>query len=233
MNKLTLAFLLLALVMMCHAQQDTTRVNPPKPDSTNQTVEPPPTPPTPTPTTTPEKKRKRPKSYDDYINKGKKPPGSSDFMENVYYGVNLQLGYYSTGYANVLYYDLSPHAGYKFNEFLSAGIQIIYNNQSWSTGSQRVNYSIFGVGGFGRALIMNRFFLQAEYDILSIPLRYVGNSVFTRTTSDEKLFGIGYKSNFTDKLSYYIVLMYDFAPGPNSPYLYNPLVYRAGLAWNF
>lgn len=236
MNKVLLTILFLAFCALATVgQTDTARVNPPKSDSSQavqKEPEPAPAPSTPSSTTTPGgKKNKRPKSYDDYINKGKRPGDVKPFTENIYYGCNLQLGFYQSGYANVVYYDISPHAGYKFNEFLSAGIQIIYNNQSYSTGTQRINYSIFGAGAFGRVLILDRFFLQAEIDVLSIPAAYRGNLITRRVSSEEKMAGFGYKSPLSDKLSYFFVLMYNFQPGPYSPY--NLLVYRAGLSWNF
>ncbi len=192
----------------------------------------------PTETVTPvpkkeEPNRKRPKAYNDYINNGKRPEDTKPFMDNVYYGCNLQLGYYGTSYGSALYYDISPHAGYKFTEVLSAGVQIIYNNTTYTSGSQKISYNIFGIGAFGRVLVLNRLFLQVEYDLLSIPANYRNNAVVSRNVSDEKMAGLGYKSPLGDKLSYFLVLMYDFQPGPYSPYLYNPLVYRAGLAWNF
>jgi hypothetical protein len=167
------------------------------------------------------------------VNKGKRPTKDvSPIMDDVYYGCNLQLGFYSANGGNILYYDISPHVGYKFTQVLSAGVQLIYNNQRYSSGLAHINYDIFGLGVFGRALILDRFFLQAEIDALSIPSYYRGSSS-GRMASDEKMAGIGYKSPLGDKLSYFFVLLYDFQPGANSPYLYNPLVYRAGLSWNF
>jgi hypothetical protein len=234
MNKLKLSLVLALFCGAALAQNDTTHVNPPKSDSSAVTKEPEPAPappPAPTPTTTPGKKGKRPKSYDDYINKGKRPTEVSPLSDNIYYGCNLQLGFYQRGAANVVYYDISPHAGYKFNEVLSAGIQVIYNNQAYSYAGQRINYNIFGVGAFGRALFLDRFFLQVEIDALSVPAAYRGTVITRRVSTEEKMAGIGYKSPLSDKLSYFFVLMYNIQPGFYSPY--NILVYRAGLSWNF
>lgn len=232
MNKVKFTLILLLFCAAIVAQNDTTRVNPPAPD--NETQKEPEPPPAPTPTVTPDKpNRKRPKGYDDYINKGKRPQDLKPFTDNIYYGCNIQLGFYGTSMGNALYYDLSPHVGYKFNEFLSAGVQVIYNNTSYTSGAKRFNYNIFGIGAFGRVLILDRFFLQAEFDALSVPANYVGNAISSRQISDEKLVGLGYKSPLGDKLGYFFVLLYDINPTIYSPYFYNPLVYRAGLSWNF
>jgi len=233
MNKLLFSLILALFCVPAHAQNDTTRVSPPNADSVSQKqaeVEP-----IPTPTITPQNEkpnRKRPKGYNDYVNKGKRPSDIKPFMENVYYGCNIQLGFYGTAYGNALYYDLSPHAGYKFTEVLSAGVQVIYNNTSYS-GVNRINYNIFGIGVFGRALVFDRLFLQVEYDALSIPANWLNNTIVSRQISDEKMVGLGYKSPLGDKLGYFFVLLYDIQPAYYSPYFYSPLIYRAGLSWNF
>lgn len=247
MNKLKYSLILLLFCHFVQGQTDTSRINQPRPDAPSQgneqlpdnsnsnpvnttTTNPAPAP---TPTNTPpEKNRKRPKAYDDYV-KGKRPSTNTPpFTDNIYYGCNLQLGYYAASGGNILYYDISPHAGYKFNEYLSAGVQIIYNNQRYSSGLTHINYDIFGIGGFGRVLLLGRFFLQAEIDALSVPGSFRGPTG-GRLPTEEKMAGIGYKSPLGDKLSYFFVLLYDFQPGTYSPYLYNPLIYRAGLSWNF
>lgn len=236
MNKLKLSFILLFFWGFMNAQNDTSRVAPPEPDTTanNQQKNTPAV--VPTSTTTPEKQqpsRKRPKSYDDYVKKGKRPTDVKPFTDNIYYGCNLQLGYSANSGASVIYYDVSPHAGYKFNEYLSAGVQIIYNNTSYTYGTQKANYNIFGAGVFGRALFFNRIFLQVEADELSIPANYKGNAIVSRKISNEKMVGIGYKSPLGDKLSYFFMLMYDVDPDLQSPYYGNPLVPRGGISWNF
>lgn len=235
MNKVNFLLLLLVFCSAGLAQNDTTRVNPPAPDSSSQkqAVEP-----TPTNTVTPKDpqkpNRKRPKGYDDYVNKGKRPTTDvTPFMDNVYYGCNLQLGAGSSNGASTIYYDISPHAGYKFNEYLSLGVQVIYNNTTYTFGTQRINYNIFGTGVFGRILILNHLFIQGEIDALSIPANYRGTTIVSRRISDEKMIGLGYKSPLGEKLGYFFVLMYDISPNFYSPYYAYPLVYRAGLSWNF
>jgi hypothetical protein len=166
-------------------------------------------------------------------NRGQIPP-QSPLMEKLYFGCNVGLSYYGqgTGGTNVLYYDLSPNAGYKFNKVLSAGVQIVYNNSILYYGNVHVSYSVVGAGLFGRALIPRTpFFLQVEYDILSVPQDYLGTAVAHRTLSDEKMAGIGYKRG--GKISYYLVAMYDFNPTYFSPYYGNPLVIRLGFVYNY
>src|ERR1035437_6181624 len=60
----------------------------------------------------------------------KQPSTSSkDIMEKLYFGAYVYFTSYGiTGYGSVLYYELSPHVGYKLNDMFSAGVQILYNN---------------------------------------------------------------------------------------------------------
>jgi len=159
----------------------------------------------------------------------------SPFMEKVYYGSNLAIQYYGgPGYGDVFYYELSPFAGYKFTDKASAGLQIIYNNSILSGGGYpTVSYNVFGAGVFGRYIIYRSIFVQVEYDVLSVPQDYLGNTVVKRSLSDEKLAGAGFKRNISNKWSYYIALLYDFNPTINSPYYGNNLIYRIGISYNW
>jgi len=155
----------------------------------------------------------------------------SPLMKKLYFGCNLALQFYSYGGYNVFYYDLSPNVGYKITDKFSAGVQILYNNTIESAGGRSASYSIIGGGVFARFLVLKFLFLQVEYDILTTP----PSSVFGqgRAISDEKLGGIGFKRNLSDKISYYITVLYDFSPSLNSPYYNNPIIYRIGIAYNW
>jgi hypothetical protein len=157
-------------------------------------------------------------------------PQESPLMQKLYFGCNLALRFYSYAGYNVFYYDVSPNVGYKITDKFSAGVQIIYNNTIETYGKASASYSIIGGGVFARFLVLKWFFLQLEYDILTTPPSYQFGK---RAISDEKLAGVGFKRNFTDKVSYYVTLMYDINPTLNSPYYYSPLVYRIGVAYNF
>ena len=155
----------------------------------------------------------------------------SALMQKLYFGCNLAAQFYSSAGYNIFYYDLSPHVGYKITDKFSAGVQILYNNTIETGGGASASYSVIGGGVFARFLILKWLFLQVEYDILTTP----PNSVFSqkRSISDEKIAGVGFKRNITQKVSYYISLLYDFAAEPNSPYYYSPIIYRVGITYNW
>jgi len=162
----------------------------------------------------------------------KKPiPPESPLMKKLYFGCNLGLQFYSFGGYTVFYYDVSPNVGYKITDKFSAGVQIVYNNTLEFAGGQSVSYNVIGGGVFARFLVLKWLFLQVEYDILTTPpsYRYAQN----RTISDEKLAGVGFKRTLTDKISYYISILYDFQPSINSPYYNNQIVYRLGITYNW
>ncbi|HTA62130.1 MAG TPA: hypothetical protein VK835_06735 [Bacteroidia bacterium] len=158
-------------------------------------------------------------------------PFESPLMKKLYFGCNLALQFYSYQGYNIFYYDVSPNVGYKITDKFSAGVQILYNNTVEAAGGHSASYSIIGGGVFARFLVLNWLFLQAEYDILTTP----PNGVFgqQRGISDEKLLGAGLKRTLTDKISYYITILYDVSPSLNSPYYNSPLVYRVGIAYNW
>lgn len=164
--------------------------------------------------------------------KQKSPKKSFFSPDSIYYGGNLglQLG---TGGSLI---DISPNAGYKFNKFLSLGTQIIFTNISYKYSGFTYRYMFYGGGAFIRIKPLNFLFLQAEYDVLSVPDAF---SVTTskRTIADVNLAGVGFRSQMGENSCYYLLAMYEFVPTPNSPYTYgpfgSPLVFRAGFNVNF
>jgi hypothetical protein len=159
-------------------------------------------------------------------------PSESEFIKNLYYGAYIYFaGGAISGYS-LIYYELSPHVGYKFNDVLSGGVQILYNGVVESGGSrQPVSYSVIGGGVFARAAY-KFVFAQVEYDVLAVPSGYLGNVIIKRSASEEKMAGLGIRRTY-GKLSLYGMFMYDFGPTTNSPYYYNPLVYRIGFSYNW
>ena len=148
----------------------------------------------------------------------------------MYWGGNVAL---SIGSGSG-YYELSPNAGYKFNDVFSVGPQAIYQNYTYKYGNMTYNYNIYGGGVFGRALLIPMLFLQAEYDILSVPDNFSLLNT-KRAIIDEKLVGLGLRNSWGDSFSYYLTIMYDINPSARSPYYYLPIpiVTRAGFNVNF
>lgn len=171
--------------------------------------------------------------YPKYNAKPKRAVPANPLLSKMYFGANLGLSYYATSYGQVLYYDISPNVGYKLDKIFSVGVQIVNVNSILYSGASHISYNIIGGGGFVRAQVLDFLFLQAEYDLLSVPTGYLYNAINHREISDEKLLGIGLKNRFSEMWSYYLIAMYDFEPTIYSPYYGNPIVFRAGIAYKF
>lgn len=155
-----------------------------------------------------------------------------NYKENIYYGGNLGLSFYSSGSL----IDLSPNVGYKWNKYFSGGVQFIFTNINYRDQNFTYNYRFYGAGVFARVLALDWLFLQAEYDILDVPADFsLVNK--KRAIADVPMAGLGFRNSFGERSSYYTTIMYEFAPTPNSPYTYgpfgSPLIYRFGFNINF
>jgi hypothetical protein len=166
--------------------------------------------------------------------KQKSPKKTFFEKDSLYYGGNIGLQLSSGGSL----VDLSPNVGYKVVKYVSVGVQGIFTNLSVNYGGFNERYTFYGGGVFLRVKPLNFLFLQAEYDLLSVPDHFsIGSGSVKRTLADVNLAGLGLRNQLGDNSSYYLLLMYEFLPTPNSPYTYgpfgSPLVYRAGFNINF
>ncbi|MDP2387058.1 MAG: hypothetical protein Q8M29_11845 [Bacteroidota bacterium] len=156
-----------------------------------------------------------------------------NFADSLYYGGNLGLQFFGNSGSLV---DLSPNIGYKFNKFLSVGVQGIFTNITQRYSGFTYRYMFYGAGTFVRVKPLPYLFLQAEYDVLSVPDAFSAVAS-KRTIADINLAGLGLRNQMGENSCYYFLVMYEFVPTPNSPYTYgpfgSPLVYRAGFNINF
>lgn len=155
------------------------------------------------------------------------------FKDKLYFGGNVGLAFSNTSG----YFDISPNAGYKITPMLSGGIQLIYTqaNYKYPGASKSIVYNYYGSGLFARIKPLDFLFLHAEYDIMSVPKRYLGYQISERTIIDEKMAGIGLNNYYGEKFSYYVMFLYVFDPQKYSPYADYPIpiIGRAGFVYNF
>lgn len=165
--------------------------------------------------------------------KTKKDKPKIAWKDSLYYGGNL--GLQLTGNGSLV--DISPNIGYKFNKYASVGLQGIFTNITYRYNqTYTYKYMFYGAGTFVRLKPLPYLFLQAEYDVLSVPDSY-SIVASKRTIADVYLAGLGLRNQMGQNSCYYLLLMYEFMPTPNSPYtngpFNSPLVYRAGFNINF
>ena len=162
----------------------------------------------------------------------RQPKPAINWKDSLYFGGNLGIQFMGNG----TLIDLSPNVGYKFNKYLSVGVQGIFTNLTVRNVNFVYKYMFYGLGGFVRIKPLPFLFLQAEYDVLSVPDNF-SISKTTRTLADVNLAGIGIRNELGMNACYYLLLMYEFVPTPNSPYtngpFNSPIVYRAGFNINF
>jgi hypothetical protein len=154
------------------------------------------------------------------------------WKDSLYYGGNLGVQFYGNGSL----FDLSPNAGFKFNKYLSVGLQGIFTNLTVRDVNFVYKYTFYGLGSFVRIKPLPYLFLQAEYDVLSVPDNFSTGKT-SRTIADVNLAGLGIRNDLGSNICYYLLIMYEFVPTPNSPYTNGPFrsprVLRAGFNFNF
>lgn len=135
----------------------------------------------------------------------------------------LQFGTYT----NI---SISPVFGYHFNNVLSAGIGGTY--QFYKSRYYSDTYNIYGGRMFLRAHPFDFIFIHAEYELLTYKTNdYNPQRLYENVISENLLGGIGYREHISDRVSSYLMLLYNFNENIYTPYS-NP-VFRFGIEFNF
>ena len=118
-----------------------------------------------------------------------------------WFGAGLQLpGFSSFGGNSRFQFSLSPMAGYKLTPGFSVGIRTELGFEHQRTQGQssvnRTNFWNYGIGGFARHKIFNRFFIHGEYQLESARVSETFNGVTNsaRGSRDNMYIGAGYVS---------------------------------------
>lgn len=161
-------------------------------------------------------------------------PGKASYRNNsdvvgfsnnkIFVGSNLDMG---------LMYDffmigLTPHAGYRFNQYFSAGVsgRFMYlslrDHYQLPDGAGGYTYKplrqkIYGPGVFGRLHFLETYFLQVEYEYNIVnTIGYAANSSYTGFNKIKDSYGVssllvggGYFMDVSERSSIYATLMYD------------------------
>lgn len=145
--------------------------------------------------------------------------------ENVILGGNFGLFF-----GSVTYVDVSPFAGYCFNEHLMAGVgaSYIYYRERFPN-----NYifqdHMWGGRVFGRIFPVEQIFLHAEYELLNRSYYDFLMDTETRIWFASPLAGAGYFQGSPDGngFSTFVLLALN-RQDPRSPYYGTPLIFRVG-----
>ena len=146
-----------------------------------------------------------------------KAKSKKDFWQKVYFGGNMGLQF-----GTVTFLDISPLAGYKITEKLSAGVGITY--QYFSVKAYHYATERYGGRVFGRFNITENLFAYTEYELLNIG---IGGTPEKRINIANVFVGGGYSQPLGAKSSLNVLVLWNINESVYSPYQ-NPII-RAGI----
>lgn len=135
--------------------------------------------------------------------------------------------------SDFLSYSVSPYAGYKFTDRLSAGMRFTYQHARYNQIDVRVNS--YGFGPFARFQLTEQFFAYTEYEYLTFRAEdRTANVEFARENFDSWFLGGGLSQPFGRNAAFNIMFLYNllYDDGTNTPYN-SPIVLRAGVDVGF
>jgi hypothetical protein len=149
----------------------------------------------------------------------------------VYSGIGL--GYSSYYGLSNFNFSISPAIGYRVSDRFSIGPGISYAYNYYGAdngrgGTTSFNTSSFGVKGFTQFMVIDQFFVHAEYEVTRAEFLAVDNSGYltggkVSRSVQTPLLGAGYRSQISNRAAADIVLLYNFQDNYNSIYP-NPVI---------
>ena len=131
------------------------------------------------------------------------------------------------------FFSISPQIGYLVTRRLIAGTGLTYRYTNYKYYSPSIKLNDYGVNPFLRFTVFRNIFIQTEYEYLNYEFPVNSRGETTRENFSSFLAGGGFVQPVGQKVSFYIMAMYNFSyrdpdPGEYSPYS-SPLIIRAGI----
>lgn len=154
-----------------------------------------------------------------------KEQNNRKLSEKIFFGGNigLQLG-------TITFIDLSPLAGYRITDNLSAGLGITYMYFSDNRPQYDISTSIYGGRIFTRYLIIENVFAHIEYESLSLEsdvFQFWNNNLHNRFWVTSFFVGGGYKQYIGERSSVNLLVLWNLNESIYS--LYSNPVIRMGF----
>lgn len=139
-------------------------------------------------------------------------------------GLNLQVG----SQVNV---GVEPVFGYHISNIFSVGISGSY--QYYYSSYNKESFNIYGGRAFMRIQPIQMLFLHGEYEVLTYKTDIFSAPTYQFETivSENVLVGVGYSSNFSERLRANLMLLFNLNNTIYTPYS-NPVL-RASIEWAF
>lgn len=128
------------------------------------------------------------------------------------------------------YISVSPMIGYRVTARLLAGTGITYRYTNYKVFRPSIKLNDYGVNPFLRFTVYRNIFIQTEYEYLNYEYPMPSRET-TRMNFDSFMAGGGFIQPLGDRLSFYVMALYNFSYDdldPYSPYD-SPFVIRAGI----
>lgn len=190
---------------------------------------------------------KKDKEVDKYFNE------TGGFVNQLWYGGNLNLGFSGTQGVSQFSFGLTPMVGYKILPFLSVGPRIGFNYTNLKgetqntngqlSGRKSVNLNDYSVGIFSRVKFLRVMFVHLELTSLSQEQAFVtgngflatdannNNKIITERSSQLGSYaGLGY-NNGMGGIGYEILALYNFNITKDDPR--SPFELRIGFTYKF
>lgn len=159
--------------------------------------------------------------------------------ENLFFGGNLGLSVGSITYINV-----SPLVGYRFSDWVSAGVQVnaMYESAKYKSITGQVvekdRYGLLGLGVFGRVHPIEQLFIHVQPELnyaIGKSIDYTTSpktSSVYRGTAPAFLVGGGLSQSIGGRSVFVLMVLYDVLQHDRSPYG-NKAIIRAGVNIGF
>lgn len=170
----------------------------------------------------------------DYYSEGeKRAPQEERFIDNLWFGGGVQLGYQANNAVSLFTIGLSPMVGYKVTPNVSFGprISVNYNAFRCEANDVKSNYMTWEAGLFGRLKVFNQFFVHGEYSLENRRLIFQCAEP-TKQIRSMPYLGVGYTSGFPGGAGSEILLLFRLRRDGDA-IIEPPYVIRAGFNFNF
>ncbi len=140
--------------------------------------------------------------------------------DKVYVGGNVGLQF-----GTVTFMELSPLAGYRINDKVSAGVGVTYQYYHYQDRMYDISTNVYGGRVFGRYMFTENIFGHGEYEYLNLEAFDFFPS--RRVDVGSLLAGVGYIQHISRNSGIVAMLLYNFTESTYTPYT-NPII-RIGL----
>lgn len=137
-------------------------------------------------------------------------------------------------FGTVTLIDVSPMVGYFLTQNWNVGIGGTYKYYRYKLLQSEYTSTYYGGRAFSQVYlaskkvqILNHIFIHGEYEYLNIRFNTDNAGAFEKTNLESYFGGLGYRAPISQKVSFSILLLYNFNDSAESPYE-NPVI-RVGV----